>query len=540
MLRPGIDDHDHFPRFMAAKTMFTDEGGPWDNVGWLFSGDRLSTDPGLTAAGEALRFLSPCSVTRTETRRWLDELGDLLSRDSRWLNLCVGLRDHASLGHAARQTLEYADPAVTGSALDAAAAAKAAQAAQARPGIPRLAPGSLVERYQRGDHRGVWRELGAVDPLEDAWRAEAGQVAVLTMQRVLRNAERLVAALIAGGWPVTADKALPGPAPDIEERLQQLEQLAGTAVPPALAAFWRVVGQINIVPRELWEAPFPDGVPESLAVADPLEIIDPSGAWSVTEEWKRKAARLHPGLAGPLKVIIAADYLHKANISGGGPYCVWLPCTGADPLIRDEEHELSFTDYLRLAFESKGFLRAGWEEAQQDGLARDQASDASRWLANVEYEHLDLGPVVPEATRRRRPHVHHRAWARRVGGTSGKRRPRDPQLADRSRRRRQADRLVIVRTGARVDHRDGNRRHVSRPGLGVDLAVADVPGTRSSVALERAAEKQGRVRTFASSRSWRPPLRGRWSGASALVSAPDNGDRRPPVPPQSRLSPRKI
>ena len=75
----------------------------------------------------------------------------------------------------------------------------AAEAAQHRPRGPRLAAGSLAERYRRGDHRGVWRELGAVDPLDGTWRAEAGHVAVLTMQRVRRNAEHLVNALIGTG-----------------------------------------------------------------------------------------------------------------------------------------------------------------------------------------------------------------------------------------------------------------------------------------------------------------------------------------------------
>jgi hypothetical protein len=119
------------------------------------------------------------------------------------------------------------------------------------------------------------------------WRAEAEQVAVLTMQRVRRNAEHLVTALIASGWPVTAEKALPGPAPDVEERLQRLEQLTGTAVPPALAAFWRVVGQIDLVPREQWGASFPAGVPERLAAADPLEVTDLSLAWSASRNGKR-------------------------------------------------------------------------------------------------------------------------------------------------------------------------------------------------------------------------------------------------------------
>lgn len=388
VLRAGIDDHDHFDRFMAVKTMFTDEGVPWDNVGWLFSGDRLSTSSGLAAAYDALRFLSPSAFSRTGDRWNLDELRDLLSRDPHRLDLCVGLRDHAYLGLSARQALEYAGPAVTGPALDAAAAARTAQT---RPRAPRLAAGSLVERYQRGEYRGVWQDLGAVDPLDDTWRAEVGQVAVLTMQRVRRSAERLVTALIARGWPVTAGKALPGPAPDVEERLEQMEQVTGVPVPPALAAFWRVVGRIDLVPRELWDASFPAGVPEALAVADPLEIIDPTEAWFCVEEWQKKSARLHSEIAGPLKFIISADYLHKANISDGGPYCVWLPSASADPLIREEEHGLSFTDYLRLAFAGKGFLRAGQQhERLNHGLSGDHVTDVSSWLANVEYDHIDF------------------------------------------------------------------------------------------------------------------------------------------------------
>lgn len=385
-LRAGIDDHDELARFMAVKTMFTDEGMPWDNAGWLFSVDRLATASGRAAACEALRFLSPCSFSRAGDQWWLDELRDLLSRDRRWLDLCVGLRDHASLGFVARQALAYADPAVTGPALDAAAAAKAAQP---RPRAPRLAAGSLVERYQHGDHRGVWQELGAVDPLDGTWRAEAEEVAVLTMQRVRRNAERLVTALIARGWPVTLEKALPGPAADVEERLERLAQLTAAPVPAALAAFWRVVGQIDLVPRELWDAPFPAGVPEFLAVADPLEIIDPTAARFCVEEWQERSAGLHPEIAGPLELDISADYLHKANISGGSPYSVWLPCTGADPLVREEEHQLSFTDYLRRAFASKGFLRT---DRQQQWLnhdsSRDQLADATGWLAGIGYEQV--------------------------------------------------------------------------------------------------------------------------------------------------------
>ena len=388
VLRKGIHDHDHLGRFMALKVMFTDEGTAWDNVSHLFADECLATRAGQAAAAEALSFLSPSSFSRSGPEWRFDELRDLVSRDRRWLDLCVGLRDHANLGGQAREVLKYADPAVTGPVLDAA---RAVRAAQHQPAARPLRAGDLVARYENGDHQGVWSDLGAVEHLDGPWRAEAEQVAVLTMERVRRNAVSLASALIARGWPVSLEQALPGPAPDVEDMLSQLEQITGSAAPPALAAYWRIVGTIDLVPRETWDEPFPPGVPEQLAVADPLEILDLSTAWFSVEEWQEESAELHPEITGPLELTIAADYLHKANISGGAPYSLWLPHPGADPLVRDEEHCLTFTDYLRRAFAGKGFLRLDrQDEWEAHGFTRDRLTELTDWLAGVEYEHEDF------------------------------------------------------------------------------------------------------------------------------------------------------
>jgi hypothetical protein len=137
--------------------------------------------------------------------------------------------------------------------------------------------------------------------------------------------------------------------------------------------------------------PVPGGVPEFLTVADPLEILDPTQAWFCVEEWQERSAGLHPEIAGPLELDLSADYLHKANISGGGPYSVWLPCTGPDPLVREEEHQLSFTDYLRRAFTSNGFPRADrQDEWLHHRFSRDQLADATDWLAGIEWERVDF------------------------------------------------------------------------------------------------------------------------------------------------------
>lgn len=387
-LRKGLHDHDHFGRFMALKVMFTDEGTAWDNVSPLFDDDRLTTLAGQAAAAEALSLLSPRAFTRSGPKWHSAELRGLVAADHRWVDLCVGLRDHESLGRQARKVLRYADPAVTGPALDAAAAVRAAQA---RPLAPPLRPGELVARYADGDHRGVWRDLGGVAHLDGVWRAEADRVAALTMERVRRNARSLTTALIARGWPVSLQKALPGPAPDVEDRLKELEQVTGATAPPALAAYWRIVGTIDLVPRDSWDAPFPPGAPAELALADPLQISDLSAAWFSVEEWQEETEELHPELAGPLELSIAADYLHKANISGGAPYSVWLPYRGADPVVRDEVHDLTFTDYLRQAFAGNGFLLLdGNGELLAHGVTDDRLAELRSWLDGVEYERVDF------------------------------------------------------------------------------------------------------------------------------------------------------
>ncbi|HEY7200758.1 MAG TPA: hypothetical protein VIC57_11120, partial [Candidatus Dormibacteraeota bacterium] len=247
---------------------------------------------------------------------------------------------------------------------------------RARP--PAIAAGSLLARYDRGDHRDVWREIQAVEALDDAWRAEAERVAEATMRRVLRSAERLVAALAAAGWPVEPRHALPGPPADVEDRLRSLELLTGVPAPPALAAFWRIVGSLSLVPEG--EVPLPAGIPDQLPLLDPIEVDDLSTTWFEVEEWQEQAAGLHPELAGPIELPIAPDHLHKADISGGPPYAVWLPFAGADPVVREERHELPFTDYLRLAFERAGFVLLSGASVHPG---------AARWLAGIR---VDLEP----------------------------------------------------------------------------------------------------------------------------------------------------
>jgi hypothetical protein len=318
---------------------------------------------------------------------------DLVSADRRWLDLCVSLRHHPVLAEVARDALRHADPAVTRPVLDEVAAAARAERDRRAPA---LVSGSLLRRYQRGEHQAVWRELAAAGPLTDAWRAEAGQVAAATMGRVRDNAERLAKALHEQGWPLPWG-SLAGPAPDTDENIRKMERELGAPVPPALAAFWRVVGSIDFVPGES-SSPWPDraesaGVPESLRDLDPLEIRGGVCLQLELDSWGDGNKTVDPGPVDPEAVHpeaafmdfgICRDSALKQGYSGV-TIPVFLPFAGADPVVEDGAG-LSLTDYLRKAFASKGFL-----EDYRDLDASGQEQDEMRsWLESVDFEPLSF------------------------------------------------------------------------------------------------------------------------------------------------------
>jgi hypothetical protein len=358
-------------RFLALKVLWTDAGSAWDNVSWVLGANRLSSPVGIAIGSEALSFLHPSSWSARGTTWHIDGLNEHVQRDERWLDLLVSIRHDADIGRAARSALWHMDRSIVDPLLDAAAHHDADELA-AEPHPPAVVPGALVRRYEAGDHDAVWRELRSVVRLDAAWRNEAHALAMATMERVRRNAERLVTALADAGWPLNRDTAISAPPNDLEARLATIESLTGSPCPPSAVAFWRVVGGIRLVP-EL--EPWPPNIPYALAELDPLEVADPASVWFAVDEWQEGSASAHPELAGPIELPIAADHLHKANISGGPPYALWLPDNGADPIVREEPHRLPFTDYLRHVFRNSGFAL----------LSERPDEEAQRWVASLDY-----------------------------------------------------------------------------------------------------------------------------------------------------------
>jgi hypothetical protein len=371
VLRESIDDRDFHARHLALKTMFTDPAGAWAGAGWLFDPARLETEAGALVAREALEVLGPNAFSREGAIWHVESAKDLIATDPRWLDLCVRFRKDDVLGRVARHALRYADATITTAALDRAAA----QASVTPRAAPAPISGSLLARYEAGDHVAVWGELARADPLDESWRAEAELVADATMRRVRRNAERLVDAVVARGWPVAQGDALRAPEADVDERLAELEEVTGAPVPPALSAFWRIVGGIDLVPWGNQE--LPPSLPERLIHLDPLEIDSSRILRYTIDEWRSENDGVHREIALPIELQLSADSLHKAGISGGAPYSIWLPSGSADPVVHDEPHELRFTEYLRLAFGKAGFVMRREPELDEQ---------AEAWLSSLELE----------------------------------------------------------------------------------------------------------------------------------------------------------
>jgi hypothetical protein len=125
-----------------------------------------------------------------------------------------------------------------------------------------------------------------------------------------------------------------------------------------LRAFWEIVGGVDFIWDYRGDEDAPDfGLPLDLAGLDPVAIVPAREVTYLFAEWADERTGVNPEIAGPFRVDLAPDYLHKANISGGPAYGIELPYLGADAPLVNEEHALPFVDYLRLCFRWGGFPR---------------------------------------------------------------------------------------------------------------------------------------------------------------------------------------
>jgi hypothetical protein len=208
---------------------------------------------------------------------------------------------------------------------------------------------NLIERYMNGEHREVWHELRQTGALNVD---DARIVATETMRRVARNANRIAARLNACGWR-SLSGALRSRTRDSDQQIiQRIERFTEAPVPVSLQAFWLNVGGIDFV----WDYKSKRSIPQLISelamdAMDPLCVDPPEAANFLIEEWKDQSN----SFVAPYRIELSPDHLHKMNISGGSPYGIDVPFSGADPVFHDDRHELPFVDYLRHCFRFAGF-----------------------------------------------------------------------------------------------------------------------------------------------------------------------------------------
>jgi hypothetical protein len=256
--------------------------------------------------------------------------------------------------------------------------------------LARVAASNWLDRYRSGARDQVWHELRALGPevrrpehLEQA-QAVCDEMAV----RARYNIEVLVARLTDQGYRFhcnddeqTPEVAFVGATAESASLQEWLEDSIGP-VPLTVSSWLRLVGDVWLVgTHPQWE---------SSADADPL-VIDLAGLRYPTssvrdyyseelEMWRDTCGAVEgrDGVAfvgaDPREgfvLPVSPDYLHKANVSGGGPYGFRLPDASVDALFVGEV-VMPFVEYLNGVFRSGGFpldIPAAEQDAVRHSLA---------------------------------------------------------------------------------------------------------------------------------------------------------------------------
>jgi hypothetical protein len=219
---------------------------------------------------------------------------------------------------------------------------------------------TFLERYKNGETRTVYDDIMSLQTgyISQEQRLDILSVLNESCNRVAHNLNIIYKELLAIDYNFNKEteynwqRPLLRPLPDTEKLLLELDQLVGPNghVPESIKMFYRVVGACNFT----WDYHTKEDIPWE--GADPIQIIPLGDLLS-----ELRAFEPHPDIAEdvPLDSLdLCADYLHKDNISGAGPYGIEI--TGSpsiDALFLYEEHETTFIDYLRITFENCGFSR---------------------------------------------------------------------------------------------------------------------------------------------------------------------------------------
>lgn len=231
---------------------------------------------------------------------------------------------------------------------------------------------SWLERYVGDEQQEVWAEiLDFASTSGENVRSNIHVQAIVreAMQRARRNVEVIIERLRNSGYEFVDPSSngyvprtpLVSPTDSSPRFAQWLSERVGP-VPMTVTEWIVVVGDVNLVGNHP-EWPERDMLTDALVVEFELRgYADRGPGWDAREycqselqAWKDDVAEYGADNVGRFALPFAPDLYHKANVSGGAPYGVYLPDSSVDATCRINGRDISFIEYLRECFRFGGF-----------------------------------------------------------------------------------------------------------------------------------------------------------------------------------------
>lgn len=222
----------------------------------------------------------------------------------------------------------------------------------------------FIERYLNGeDGASIYEDIYDLkeQAFNDQYFDDVHAVLTETFNRVAFNLRTIYNELndinyvFKTKFDSNSDKPLLDPLPNTDELITKLNKAVSDfgKVPLSLKLFYKIVGTCNFAwdyetqPCLLWNC------------ADPIQIssLDDLVAEVSVDNWKEYLNENLEYAPNKMPVLeLAADYLHKDNISGGLPYSIQITeKESIDGLFLNEPNQTTFIDYLRICMENCGF-----------------------------------------------------------------------------------------------------------------------------------------------------------------------------------------
>lgn len=222
---------------------------------------------------------------------------------------------------------------------------------------------TLYNRYINGQTKEVYREIyamGANAFLPENLQ-EIEKVLTETFQRVAYNLDIIYTELKAINYLFKIEPAynferpLHKPLPDTDILLLQLDKAVQPFgfVPLSMKFFYKIVGGVNFV----WD--YETNEDFMWNMADPIQIASLDAVVeAVNDEYWQEDIQQYVADEnfGKAFIDLAADDLHKDNVSGGQAYAIEITKKPSiDSSFMNEPNDTSFINYLRICFEYCGF-----------------------------------------------------------------------------------------------------------------------------------------------------------------------------------------